>query len=359
MSQSEKLSPLEERIRLYYQEEASRIPMPQGLSQRIVGKATSPSAEKPTRRRGFRLFARGAIAAAATAALLVAALVVWANVDLGASTVSAEEIMQRVEQNYQEGDPAGDIPVFGNAPSAQGPVEVPLPSYGVDVTELVPNMRELYRVNVTGEETLDGHDCYVLLATPLGKDELPEGLEPSPPADQIELWVDKETNLVHRVLLYFSTPEELEAHFANMGPPAEPAPLPIDLPPEPLPAPEEMRQPEPPPLPAPPPPGFTITPELTYAGLLGDLSAVHEVTVVREETVDNRIHYVLSLVLKPLPELEGVEPPPPPEGAEPSPPPPIEMEVWVDAESSLVTEMQFTAPDAGGGGIILDSGPGQ
>jgi hypothetical protein len=355
VSQSEKLSHLEERIGLYYQEEASRISIPQGLSQRIVEKAASPSAEKPTRRRRFRLLARGAMAAAATAALLVAALVIWANADLGTSTVSAAAILQRVEQNYQEGEPAGDIPVFGNAPSAQGPVEVPLPSYGVEVTELVPNMRELYRVDVTGEETLDGHDCYVLLATPLGKDELPEGLEPSPPADQIELWVDKETNLVHRVLLYFSTPEELEAHFANMGPPPEPAPLPIDLPPEPLPAPEEMRQPEPPPLPAPPPPGFTITPELAYATLLEDLSEVHEVTVtvVSKETIDNTIHYVLSMVLKPLPEPEL-------EGAEPSPPPPIEMEVWVDAESGLVTEMEFKAPDAGGGGgIMLDSGPGQ
>lgn len=105
MSQLEKLSPLEEGISLYYREEANRIAIPEGLSQRIVEKATSPAADKRIGRRGFPLAARGAMAAAITAAVLI-----WANVPQITSTVSAEEILQRVEETYQKG------PTFGADP---------------------------------------------------------------------------------------------------------------------------------------------------------------------------------------------------------------------------------------------------
>lgn len=319
MSQSEKQSPLEERIGLYYQEEASRIPIPQGLSQRIVEKAASPSAEKPTRRRGFRLLARGAMAAAATAALVAAALLIWPNVQQGTSTVSAEEILQRVDQTYQMGQPSEEIPVaifsFGPVEGQPGETtEVVLTS--TDLAEVLPVLREHYGATVASEETLEGRDQYVLLLVPQGEDVLPPDAEIEtvlPPGAEIKLWVDKETNLIHQMAFSISVGVDEEA---------------AEVP---------AMRPESPVLTG---PGFSLTVEegATYASLLEDLSERYDVTVTSEETVGSTIHYVLSLIPKADQEDQL----------------PVRGEVWVDIESGKVTHMSFVNGD---GSVEFESGP--
>lgn len=319
MSQSDKQSPLEERIDLYYQEEASRIPIPQGLSQRIVEKAMSPSAEKPTRRRAFRLFARGAMAAAATAALVAAALLIWPNVQQGTSTVSAEEILERVGQTYQMGQPSEDIPVVGfSFGLIEGPgetTEVVLTS--TELAEVLPVLREHYGATVVGEEALEGRDQYVLLLVPQGEDVLPPGAEIEtvlPPGAEIKLWVDKKSNHVTGISFY-----EYSANADEKG---------AEVP---------AMRPESPVLTG---PGFSLTVEegTTYASLLEDLSERYDVTVTSEETVGSAIHYVLSLIPKADQEDQL----------------PVSGDVWVDIESGKVTHMSFVSGD---GSVEFESGP--
>jgi hypothetical protein len=301
---------LEERIGLYYQEEADQIPMPQGLSQRIVDRATSPLAEKPTGRRGFRLLVGGAVAAAATAALLVAALVIWNNVPRGTSTVGAAEILQRVEQTYQSGQPSEDIPVVG---FSIGPVEgqpgettdtLVLPS--TELAEVLPVLREHYGARIVSEETLEGGGQYVLLLIPPEEGVLPPG-SVLPPGAEIELWVDKETNLIRQI--GFSTgPDCGESVQAILAQPVADQPgteVPLW-------------------------PGLTVTIEAegaTRASLLEDLSECCEVTVTSEKTIDGATHLLLSL----LPKIsEG--------GLSPA-----IASVWVDVESGKITRMSFVS----------------
>jgi outer membrane lipoprotein-sorting protein len=293
VSQSEKLSPLEERIGRYYQEEANRIPIPQGLSQRIVEKATSLAAEKPIRRPTFRLIARGALAAAATAALLIAALVVWTNVDLGTSTISAAEILQRVDRTYQSRQPSQDIPVAG--------LNEVLLLTGTELAGALPALREHYDATVVGEETVAGRDHYVLLLVPKGEDVLPQEQDALPPEAEIRLWVDKESNLVTQIVVVEKGPDV------------------------PMTAPEAQ---------APTEPGFGLSVQegAAYASLLEDFGQRYDVTVTSEETTGSTIHYVLSLVPKPgqetlLPGSGGI------------------CDVWVDAESGKVSWFTITSSD--------------
>lgn len=322
MSQSEKPSPLEETIGLYYQEEASRIPIPQGLSQRIVEKAASPSAEKPIRRRRFHLLARGAMAAAATAALVAAALLIWTNVPQGTSTVSAEEILQRVDQTYRMGQPSEEIPVvavFSFGPLEGQPAETTeLVLTSTELAEVLPVLREHYGATVASEETLEGRDQYVLLLVPQGEDVLPPGAEIEtvlPPGAEIKLWVDKETNLIHQMAFSVSAGGDEKS-------PEVPA----------------MRL-EGPVLRG---PGFSLTVEegTTYASLLEDLSERYDVTVTSEETVDNSIHYVLSLI--PQADQEDLSP--------------VSADVWVDIESGKLTHMSFVDS---AGSLEFGFGPAQ
>jgi outer membrane lipoprotein-sorting protein len=294
VSQSEKVSRLEERIGLYYQEEANRIPTPQGLSQRIVEKATLPSGEKPRRRRGFRLLARGALAAAATAGLLVAALVIW-NVQQGTSTVSADEILERVEQTYQSGQPSQDIPVAGLN------LNKVLLLTGTELAEALPALREHYDATVVGEEAVAGRDHYVLLLVPKGEVVLPQEQDVLPPEAEIRLWVDKKSNLVTQIVVVEKGPD-----------------VPMTVP--------EAQAPTEPRF------GLSAQEGIVYASLLEDLGQRYDVTVISEETSGGTIHYVLSLVLKP-----GQEGPLPDSGGI--------CDVWVDAESGKVSWFTLTSND--------------
>jgi outer membrane lipoprotein-sorting protein len=298
VSQSEKLSRLEERIGLYYQEEANRIPIPQGLSQRIVEKAMSLAGEKPIRRPTFRLLARGGLAVAATATLLVAALVVWANVDLGTSTISAAEILQRVEQTYQSGQPSQDIPVAG--------LDKVLSLTGTELAEVLSALPEHYDATVVGEETMAGRDHYVLLLVPKGEDVLPQEQDALPPEAEIRLWVDKKSNLVTQIVV-------VEIVVVEKGP---------DIP---------MTVPE---AQAPTGPEFGLSAQegAAYASLLEDLGQRYDVTVISQETTGSTIHYVLSLVPKPV--QEG---PLPGSGGI--------CDIWVDAESGKVSWFTLTSSD--------------
>lgn len=193
MSEPNEMSSFEEKIALYYREEARRIHIPQGLTQRIVEAATLQEAQKPVHRLTFRLFARAALATTATAALLIAAVVIWDAAQQGAASVSAQEILQRVEQTYQAGQPSQDIPVTG--------VDDVLLLTGTELAEILPRLREHYHAEAVGEETLAGRDHYVLLLVPMAEDTSPQEEDAFPSGAEIRLWVDKKSNLVTQIVV--------------------------------------------------------------------------------------------------------------------------------------------------------------
>lgn len=197
MSQPHELSSFEERIALYYHEEAPRIHIPQDLTERIVERATS--SEQGTHSRGFTLLARAALATVATATLLIAAVVIWNAAPQGAAPVSAQEILQRVDQTYQAGQPSQDIPVAG-------PNELLLLT-GAELAEALPALQEHYHAEVVGEEPVAGRDHYVLLLVPMGEDASPQEQDAFPPGAEIRMWVDKESSLVTQVVVVEDTPD--------------------------------------------------------------------------------------------------------------------------------------------------------
>lgn len=202
-------SPVEERLRAYYRQEASVTPP--DLWSRLAHRLASDGTTHRTVRPRARLLTHALVPAIAAAAT-VAALLLWWPGGGTVDTVSAGEVVEHMReaygvtaqqrgvegdvvldlgnlQVYQTTDPeTGHITTIGVVESVDGTVNAD------SIAALVAQVGNGFEVNLAEKEELDGVEHYVLVLTP-GEN------SPLPPDTEIRLWVNPDTYLVSRMTL--------------------------------------------------------------------------------------------------------------------------------------------------------------
>lgn len=200
-------SPVEERLRVYYKQEASVTPP--DLWPRLAPRLAGEGMTQPFARRR-RLLARALVAAVA-AAVVGVALVLWSAGGGGVDTVSADEVVENMRDIYGvpplpqpgvEGDmilDLGNIQVFYTTDPQTGRTVSGVRQAAGDgtlnadsIAALVAQVGDGFEANLAESEDLDGVEHYVLVLTPT---------ETSPlwPDTKIKLWVEADTYRVTRM----------------------------------------------------------------------------------------------------------------------------------------------------------------
>jgi hypothetical protein len=199
-------SPVEERLRNYYRQEAS-VTSPDLWSRLAPRLAAEGVTQLFAHQR--RLLTRALVAAVA-AAVVGVALVLWSVGGGGVDTVSADEVVENMRDIYgvpaQDGSLEGDVILdLGNIQVSQttdpqtGRTIMGVRQAAGDgtlsadsIAALVAQVGDGFEANLAESEELDGVEHYVLVLTPS---------ETSPlwPDTEIKLWVNADTYLVSQM----------------------------------------------------------------------------------------------------------------------------------------------------------------